>query len=253
MARAGEEEVMRDTDEAMQRKSALLLVGRGWSDWTVAIVVFVLVTFAALPMGGNRDWVWAPIAVAVGVLAVVVAGGVGSRNGFDVSDAERRPLAVLVACFALFVAIGLFQMSTLAAPLSDSAWLYEAAARVLGSAHPPVPDLAIDAARNTLLKCLTCGAIFLMARALCRDRARARALLLMFVASAVLVVVYGIALRAAMLSCFVGPYLKKVGNAQVLYDNSQVLHETCVMSGTFINSNSFGCYCGMGIVAAMAL
>jgi len=163
-----------------------------------------------------------------------------------VSAAECRPLAVLVACFALFVVVGLLQMSTLAAPLSDSARLYEAAARVLGSAHPPVPDLAIDAARNTLLKCLTCGAIFLMARALCRDRGRAKVLLLMVVASAVLVVTYGIAMQVLRLSCFVGPYLKKVGNYEVL-------HDSCVMSGTFINSNSFGCYCGMGIVAAMAL
>src|SRR5207302_1776664 len=59
-------------------------------------------------------------------------------------------------------------------------------------------------------------------------------------------VIYGIALRVTMSSCFVGPYLKKEGNYQVV-------HETCVMTGTFINSNSFGCYCGMGMVAAMAL
>ena len=29
--------------------------------------------------------------------------------------------------------------------------------------------------------------------------------------------------------------------------------DRCVMSGTFVSSNSFGCYCGMGLVAAMAL
>lgn len=185
------------------------------------------------------------MAVVIGLLGIAVAGGLGSRNGFEVSDPERSPLVALIACFALFVVFGLFQMSTLA-PLSGSAWLYEAAARVLGSAQPPVPDLAIDSARNTLLKCLTCGAIFLMARSLCRDLDRARALLLLFVASAVLVVIYGIAMQLTTHSCYVGQYLKKVG----AYDP---LQDACVMSGTFVSSNSFGSYCGMGIVAAMAL
>ena len=229
----------------MPRRDGRLVQVRALADWTVAIVFFAVVAFAALPMGANRDWAWAPIAVVIGLLGIAVAGGLGSRNGFEVSDPERRPLVALIACFALFVVFGLFQMSTLA-PLSGSASLYEAAARVLGSAHPPVPDLAIDSARNTLLKCLTCGAIFLMARSLCRDHDRARALLLLFVASAVLVVLYGIAMQLTTHSCYLGQYLKKVG----AYDP---LQDACVMSGTFVNSNSFGSYCGMGIVAAMAL
>jgi hypothetical protein len=180
----------------------------------------------------------------VGALAVLVASGVGTSKGFEVSEAERKPLLALAACFALFVLFGLFQMSTMA-PLSPSAWLYEAAARLLGSAHAPVPDLAIDAARNTLLKCLSCGTIFLTARALCRDRDRARLLLLMFVAGAILVVAYGVLMQATTHSCYLGSYLKKVG----AYESG----DHCVMSGTFVSSNSFGCYCGMGMVAAMAL
>ncbi len=125
-------------------------------------------------MGANRDWAWAPIAVIIGLLAVAAAAGVGSRSSFEVIQRERLPLLALIACFLLFILFGLIQMATWA-PLSGSAWFYETAARLLGSAHAPVPDLAIDASRNTLLKCLTCGAIFLMARALCRDRARAAA------------------------------------------------------------------------------
>jgi hypothetical protein len=179
------------------------------------------------------------------VLAVLVAAGVGTRKGFEVSEAERKPLLAVAACFALFILFGLFQMSTMA-PSSGSAWLYEAAARLLGSAHAPVPDLAIDAARNTLLKCLTCGAIFLTARALCRDRDRARLLLLMFIAGAVLVVAYGVLMQVTTHSCYLGSYLKKVDP----YDPAT---GRCVMSGTFVSSNSFGCYCGMGMVAAMAL
>lgn len=246
MARVREDEVISDGEHAIpQRRGGLWLV-RTLTEWTMATVFFAVVVLAALPMGANRDWAWAPIAVVIGVLAVGVAAGVGTRSGFEVSEAERKPLITLVASFALFVAIGLFQMTALGTPLSDSAWLYEAAARLLGSAHAPVPDLAIDAARNTLLKCLTCGAIFLMARALCRDRDRARLLLMMLVASAALVVIYGIAMQLTTHSCYVGAYLKKAAGYVPAIDR-------CVMSGSFVSSNSFGSYCGMGLVAAMAL
>ncbi len=243
MAHAPKEEVAFADDEAgMQRRSPLMIV-RGLVDWVMAALFFAVVSFAALPMGANRDWAWAAIAMMVGVLAVVIAAS--GRRGFEVGEAERKPLIALVACFALFILFGLFQMSTLA-PLSGSARLYEAAARLLGSAHAPVPTLAVDVSRNTLLKCLTCGAIFLAARALCRDRDRARLLLLLFVVGAVLVVAYGILMQVQVHSCYVGSYLKKVDP----YDPAT---GRCVMSGTFVSSNSFGSYCGMGMMAAMAL
>lgn len=243
MARAPREEVVFADGEAATRRRSPLTAARGLVDWMMAALFFAVVSFAALPMGANRDWAWAAIAVLVGVLAVAVA--VSGRRGFEVSETERKPLIALVACFALFILFGLFQMSPLA-PLSGSAWLYEAAARLLGSAHAPVPTLAVDLSRNTLLKCLTCGAIFLAARALCRDRDRARLLLLLFVAGAVLVVAYGILMQVQVHSCYVGSYLKKVDP----YDPAT---GRCIMSGTFVSSNSFGCYCGMGMMAAMAL
>jgi lysylphosphatidylglycerol synthetase-like protein (DUF2156 family) len=245
MAHAPEEEIALDAEPRVEGRRHPLMALRGLADWSVAALFFAVVSFAALPMGANRDWAWAPIGVMLGALAVLVAAGVGTRKGFEVSEAERKPLLAVAACFALFVLFGLFQMSTMA-PLSGSAWLYEAAARLLGSAHAPVPDLAIDAARNTLLKCLTCGAIFLTARALCRDRDRARLLLLLFIAGAVLVVAYGVLMQVTTHSCYLGGFLKKVDP----YDPAT---GRCVMSGTFVSSNSFGCYCGMGMVAAMAL
>jgi len=219
-------------------------MARGLVDWLLATAFFAVVSLAALPMGANRDWAWAPIAVLIGVMAIAVAAGFGVRGGFEVIERERMPLLALIGCFVVFVLFGLFQMASWA-PLSGSAWFYENAARLLGSAHPPVPDLAIDVSRNTLLKCLTCGAIFVMARALCRDRNRARLFLLMFIAGAVLVVAYGFLMQVQTHSCYLGGYLKKVGT----YSPSN----RCVMSGTFVSSNSFGSYCGMALVATMAM
>jgi O-Antigen ligase len=242
MANAPEELVFGSKAVPLHRRPLVLI--RGLVDWLLATAFFAVVSLAALPMGANRDWAWSPIALLIGVMAVVVAAGVGVRGGFEVIERERMPLLALIGCFVVFVLFGLFQMASWA-PLSGSAWFYESAARLLGSAHAPVPDLAIDASRNTLLKCLTCGAIFVMARALCRDRNRARLLLLMFIAGAVLVVAYGFLMQLQTNSCYVGTFLKKVG----AYSSA----DHCVMSGTFVSSNSFGSYCGMALVATMAM
>lgn len=245
MARPREEEVILHMEGFVPPRvrgvAELLLRG---ANWIVAGAFFAVVSLAALAMGGNRDWAWAPVAVMIGVLSVVVAAGAGTRSGFDVSSAEKRPLLVLILCFAAYLLFALFQMSTLA-PHTASAFYYQQAARLLGQAHAPVPDLAIDSARNALIRALTCGAIFLTARALCRDRARARALLYFFMFGAMLVVGYGFLSQVTTNSCYLGSYLKKVGH----YDTTS----HCLMSGTFVSSNSFGSYCGMALVAAMCL
>ena len=214
------------------------------ADNFVIALFFAPVVLSALFLGGVRDWAWAPMAVAMGLVSVLVALGFGANGGFDVAERERRPLLVLIACFGLFLAFAFLQMSSIA-PASGSAWLYAAALRILGRAHAAVPDLAIDAARNSLLRCVTCGLIFLMARAICKDRGHARMLLLLLVASAVVIVGYALLMQMTTSSCYVGTYLKKLGP----YD----IGSRCLMSGTFVNSNSFACYVGMALVAALAL
>jgi len=44
------------------------------ADWLLAVAFFAVVTFAALPMGANRDWAWAPIAVIVGLIGGAIGG-----------------------------------------------------------------------------------------------------------------------------------------------------------------------------------
>lgn len=213
-------------------------------DQTAAFVFFAMVVLAALPMGGNRDWAWAPLCVLLGLIAIPVSLGLGARGGHAVGAVERLPLLVLIGCWLLFAAFALWQMTTWT-PLTADAWLFTRAAEILGSAHAPIPAIAADAARNSLLKCLACALIFLMARALCRDRDNARWLLIALVASGVLVVSYGIAMQMSTNSCYLGSYLRKQGEFNA--------GDRCVMGGTFVNSNSFACYMGMCVVAALAL
>jgi O-antigen ligase len=213
-------------------------------DKTVVFVFFAVVVLAALPMGGNRDWAWAPLCVMLGLIAIPVSLGVGARGGHAVGAFERLPLLVLTGCWLFFAAFALWQMTTWT-PLTADAWLFTRAAEILGSAHAPIPAIAADAARNSLLKCLACALIFLMARALCRDRDNARWLLIALVASGVLVVSYGIAMQMSTNSCYLGGYLRK--------QFELTLSDRCLMGGTFVNSNSFACYMGMCVVAALAL
>jgi len=213
-------------------------------DRTAVFIFFAMVVLAALPMGGNRDWAWAPLCVLLGLIAIPVSLGLGGRGGHSVSTVERLPLLVLIGCWLLFAAFALWQMTPWT-PLTADAWLFTRAAEILGSAHAPIPAIAADAARNSLLKCLASALIFLMARALCLDRDNARWFLLALVASGVLVVSYGIAMQISTNSCYLGSYLRK--------QFELTPGDRCLMGGTFVNSNSFACYMGMCVVAALAL
>lgn len=213
-------------------------------DRAAVFVFFAVVVLAALPMGGNRDWAWAPLCVMLGLIAIPVSLGLGGRGGHVVDAIERPPFLVLIGCWLFFAAFALWQMTTWT-PLTADAWLFTRAAEILGSAHAPIPAIAADAARNSLLKCLACALIFLMARALCRDRDNARWFLVALVASGVLVVSYGIAMQMSTNSCYLGGYLRK--------QFELTLNDRCPMGGTFVNSNSFACYMGMCVVAALAL
>jgi hypothetical protein len=132
---------------------------------------------AALPMGANRDWAWAPIAVALGLLAVLMALGLGAGRGFAVGERERWPLLALIACFGLFVAFVPLQGSSIA-PGSQHRLISRR--RIRSALRCPTSP---STRRETVDVCIACGLIFVMARAICKDR-DARTLLVLLVASA---------------------------------------------------------------------
>jgi hypothetical protein len=205
---------------------------------------FLFIIAAPIPMGGNRDWAWAPMVVVVGLLGLLCAAGVGGREGLKVSTEESTPLLLLGAAFLFFVAVVVLQMSSFA-PESESASLYAKAGGLLHQALTPIPSLSVDASRDALLRCLACGLLFLIARVLFRDRQWAKWLLLVFVVSAAIVVTYAVFMHVTKGSCYVGSFLKKEGQ--------YTPGERCVMSGTFVGSNNFGCFAGMALVASLAL
>jgi O-antigen ligase len=207
---------------------------------------FAVVLFAAVPMGANRDWAWGPIVVLLGALAVWHALGLGIVDGHVVRPAEQLPLTLLVLSFLVVVAAGIFQISPLV-PASWRAELYARAASVLGHPIEAIISINGDASRAALMKIAACGAIFVMARAACRDRRRARLFLILFLASAVLVTAYGLLMQATNGSCYVFSYSKR---SDLAPPGRQFL---CALSGTFVNSNSYATYAGMAVVTALGL
>ena len=139
----------------------------------------LLLVVAPLPLGANRDWAWAPMAVFIGMIAIVCVPATIGSEGWRVARDERAPLVALLACFALVVAVALLQMTGLPGP-TGSAPYYAKAGDILGRAIAAVPSLAVDASRNVLLKCVACGLIFLLARTLFHSTRRARLLLVAF-------------------------------------------------------------------------
>ncbi len=206
---------------------------------------FLLIVVAPLPMGANRDWAWSPLVVVIGVLSLLCAAGIGGREGFKISSPESTPLLALVGCFLFFMLIVLVQMSPFA-PLTPSAPFYAKAGELLGKAVVPLPTLSVDGTRDALLKSLACAAIFMMARVMFHDRRWARLLIMMFLLSAAIVVTYALYMSVTTHSCYVGSYLKKMGQYNFATDR-------CLASGTFVGSNNFGCFCGMAFVAALGL
>jgi O-antigen ligase len=243
------EEVSSEEPPRRHRRDGFLRVlplrlARGLPDALVVAAFLLLLIVAPLPLGANRDWAWAPMVVVVGLIGAGCAWATIGSDGWRVSEAERARLLALIICFALMVAVALLQMTTLVPP-TGSAPYYAKAAEILGRAHDAVPSLAIDASRNTLLKCLACGLIFLIARTVFYNAQRARLLLLALGASGAIVTAYSIFLQTSTGFCFVGSFLKK--------QTEFASHDRCLMSGSFVSSNSFGCFCGMALVAMIAL
>jgi O-antigen ligase len=244
MARGGPQEMSaQDLQYDEGRGNPLLRLALGLPQAVVLVAFLLLLVVAPLPLGANRDWAWAPMAVVMGVIAVGCTLTTIRSDGWRVVAEERMPLTALIVCFALMLGIALLQMTALSS--GGAAPYYVRAAEILGRAHAAVASVAVDASRNTLLKCVTCGLIFLVARTLFHSTGRARLLLLAFAASGAIVTAYAIFVQSATGFCYVGSFLRK----QTDYNP----HDTCLMSGTFVGSNNFGAFCGMGVVAVIAL
>lgn len=225
---------------------AIHSTARRVTETAFGVLFFTAVLLAAFPMGANRDWAWSPIVVLLGALAVLHSLGLGIAGGHVLRAAEWRALSLVTLSFLIVIAIGVIQVSPLAPPSWQSS-LYERAGAALGHPIAGIISLDSDATRAILMKIVACGAIFVMARATCRNRQRARLFLVLFVISAAMVTAYGLVMQATNGSCYVFSYNKR---PEFTPFGRQYL---CALSGTFVNSNSYAAFTGMALVVALGL
>jgi O-antigen ligase len=235
-----------DADEAIGWPRRRRPVVRRAIEVCFIVLFFATVLLAPIPLGANRDWAWSPIVILLGGLGVWHALGLGIRDGHALRAVELRFLIALLACFVVVLAMGFVQISSFVPP-SWTSDLYARAAEVLGRPVTAIASLNADATRAVMMKIAACGVIFVIARATCRDRQRARLFLVLFLASAVLVTAYGLVMQATNGSCYVFNYSKRPD----LAPPGRVY--TCALSGTFVNSNSYATYAGMALVVALGL
>lgn len=235
-----------DADETPTRRRRQRSLARRAAEIGFIGLFFAAVLLAPIPMGANRDWAWSPIVILLGFLAVWHALGLGIADGHSLRAAELSFLAALLPCFLVVLAMGFVQISPFVPPSWPSD-LYVRAAEVLGRPVVPIVSLNADATRDVLMKVAACGVIFVLARATCRDRNRARLFLVLFLASAVLVTAYGLLMQATNGSCYVFSYSKRPDLA------APGRQFVCALSGTFVNSNSYAAYAGMALVAMLGL
>lgn len=205
---------------------------------------FFCVLAAPFPLGANRDWAWATMVVGLGVVFVAFAttpaatfslprpawGAVSvAFVGFSVAFAWSIAQVLLGSNEAIAAPAGLFRLAadTLALP-----------PRLYGTLNP-------DASLHGLIKLGALGSVFLVSAFVCRSRRAAQSFMVWFAIAAVLVTTYGMLTHARAGSCFIFEYAKR---------GTDVFNgEPCLFSGTFVSSNTYATYAGLGILAMFAL
>src|SRR5262249_13984576 len=116
--RRHEEEPVEELGRIDWPRFAVMIAG-----WLLIAAFLLLLVLPTLPLGANRDLAWAPLLMALGVIGIGCALGLGDPRGFAVEPKERWWLLALLVCFLAFVFVGLLQLSTLA-PAAGSSQFY---------------------------------------------------------------------------------------------------------------------------------
>lgn len=218
--------------EGMQRAGRVLGTAALWL--TVALLVW-----APIPLGSNRPWAWALLAVWVAVLLAVQAAG-----QLLAPAARQRgvPWVVPAAVLTTVPVWGWALLQTL--PATTLGWLapnpFWVPVEAQGGLEGLAPLVGLDAAagQDALMRLLTYAGIFWVVLGLAQDGARARLLLRVVLIATVACAVYGLVVQ--------------LGGWQVIgwLDKVDYVDDA---TGTFINRNNFATYVNIGLMVCLAL
>lgn len=197
--------------------------------------LIVTVGLAPLPLASNRPWGWGLMGLSIGLQLVLFA--LAAFFGRDVIQLNFRRYAAALVGFAVLILWCLVQQSV----LTPAAWhtpIWAEAGRLLALKLESSIAIAPGAARETVLRLLTYAGIFFLALHLGRDRDRARRVLWSLALAGLAYAVYGLIM-------FLGHFETVLWYEKWAYRGS--------LTSTFVNRNSFASYCGLTLIATLAL
>jgi O-antigen ligase len=199
------------------------------------------IALAPLPLGSNRAWSWSPLAVVVGglLLAWTAANWIQADHHRP-AFARFGALLVPSALLAVVVGWGFLQLSG----WTPAAWKSPiSAAAALGLAAPSSSAMAFEReqALTGTMRLLTYAGVFVLGASLPASAADVRRLLGTIVCSATIYTLYAVAAIVA----------NAPATGITLW--TQHVTYTYVLSGPFINANTFATYAGVATLTALAL
>lgn len=196
-----------------------------------------LVVLAPLPLGGNNPTAWTIDAFCIGVLAILL-----SLQNLLQKENPPVPIRMIAVPATLFIAVCFWafiqSLSITPAFLHHPLWLAasDALARPLNSAISVNPYET----RTALMRLITYGVVFWLALQFGRDKARAAIILNCLVFAIAAYALYGLVLWS-------------IGSQTILWYDKHGWTSATRLSSTFINSNNFATFTGVGAITFAGL
>lgn len=205
--------------------------------WRAGYVLFLLILVAApFPLGSNREWAWAPLAIVIAISGFLLAAG---------AAAPRRvvPLAPLLPvgiAFALLMSWALLTAVLPIGPGGATGEILESAYPALAQAVEPRISGRADAAPTGLLRWLSYALVFWLSVHFASSIERARAMLVAILLSGVAMTAYSILVKTSA---------RLGGEFAVLFPTPTRGDFT----GTFVNYSHYATFAGLCALVAATL
>jgi len=200
-------------------------------------LLLLTLAVAPIPLGGNRDWAWSPLAALVGLTLLV--DSLGRIAGRRASPALPREMVISMAGVGIAILWAAFQLLPLPSFGAVNS-LLSSSAEALGQSASRRMATGAEEAITGIMRLLTYCGVFWLSAQFCRDSRFARRLAWTIVASAVLITLYGLAMQIDNGSCI------------VLNIAKAPIGSSCAFSGTFRNPDHYAAFAGLGAIVCIA-
>jgi hypothetical protein len=202
-------------------------------------LLLLVVAAVPLPLAGNRDWAWDPLAAVTAVLFIAFS----AWTAFSREKAITGSHLPWLSAFAFLFVLAWATLRVLPFPvLPGFESILNSSAQSLGIAIPDRGSLDTATTIEAILRLLTYGMVFWLAVHLGRSRRFSQHLCWTLIGTALVVTLYGALMEATSRSCVVLLLTKRPLESG----------DPCTFSGTFVNSGNYATYAAMACIVCVA-